>query len=81
MLKKMMLLAMAVGALVAFAVPATASATLLLQAGKSLKQGTLVEATSTDVVESDTGGESYCKVVTIKSEVTQSTKAFRSSRP
>lgn len=71
MLKKMMLLAMAVGALVAFAVPATASATALEQGGKPLKPGAPIEATSTLMVGENGGGVVWCEPVTIQAELTK----------
>jgi hypothetical protein len=64
MIKKMMLLAMAVGALVALAAPA-AQAIELKEGGKALKTGVEVTATSTNLVTTTASGTLSCELVTI----------------
>lgn len=66
MIKKMMLLALSVGALAAFAVPTVASAQLK-EGGVALKTGVEVTATSTNLetVATGLGTKLTCKLVTI----------------
>lgn len=69
MLRKMMLLAMTVAALVAFAAPTVAQATLM-SGGTALKLGTEVTATSTNMTSEDARGTAACEKVTIRGKVT-----------
>jgi hypothetical protein len=65
MLKKMMLLAMAVGALIAFAAPTVAQAELT-----GVEKGDTIIATSTNLRTTTAGGTLFCKHVQINAEVT-----------
>lgn len=72
MLKKMMLLAMAVGALVALAAPAMASAvTLTDEHGNAVPVGTIVTATSANSETTAGGNVIACEEVDITGEVTE----------
>ena len=72
MLKKMMLLAMAVGAFAAFVAPSVASAQLLTDPiGKPLKVGAKITATSTNLVTTTVLGDLTCGKVTIHAIVTE----------
>jgi hypothetical protein len=70
MLKKMMLLAMAVGALIVFTAPAVAQAELTDSEGNSIKEGSMVSSTSTNLRTTTAGGTLFCQHVVIYSEVT-----------
>jgi hypothetical protein len=63
MIKKLTLLAMAVGALVALAGPASASAATLTQGGVSLKKGDTITATSSNTITQFAAGKLECKKV------------------
>jgi len=70
MLKKMMLLAMAVVAVVAFAAPAMAQAEVVLtEENQPLEEGAEITATSTNLVTTFTGGSLQCSKVTFHFEV------------
>lgn len=73
MLKKMMLLALSVGALVAFAAPAAAQANVrLTENGTALANGAEITATSTNLVtETVGGGTLICEKVTLHLEVVE----------
>lgn len=71
MIKKTMLLATAIGVLVALAIPAAASAQLLTSpAGTAIKVGTNITATSTNLVTTTALGKLTCAKVTIHANVT-----------
>lgn len=69
MIKKTMLLAISVGALVAFAAPTAASAQQLLENGTPLAKGAEFTATSTNLVTTTAAGTLECVNVTIHAEV------------
>lgn len=69
-IKKMMLLALSVGALVAFAVPAVAQAAELKENGVKLGLHSLVTATSTNLETTTAGGALFCAKTTIHGEIT-----------
>lgn len=71
MLKKMMLLALSVAALVAFAAPAMAQADELVDSEGPLPIGAEVTATSTNLVTKSALGELKCTFVTIHAEVAE----------
>jgi hypothetical protein len=71
MLKKMMLLAVAAGALVAFAAPTVAQATELKEGKTKLAVGAKVTATSTNLVTTTAAGKLACALVTIHGNVTE----------
>jgi hypothetical protein len=72
MMKKLTLLAMAVGALLAFAIPAAASAnvTLTNENEEAVSVGTKVTATSTNTTTTTANGQLSCPKVIIQGEVT-----------
>jgi hypothetical protein len=71
MVKKLMLLAMAVGALVAFAAPAMAQAnvTLTNEAGEALESGEGITATGSDLETVTAAGTLFCNEVNLSGEV------------
>jgi len=71
MIKKLAMLAMAIGALVAFAAPAIAQADELTEEGVPLEVGAEVTLTSTNLVTTSPLGTLTCKKVTIHGEVTE----------
>lgn len=73
MLKKMMLLALAAGALLAFVAPAAAQAEARLtdMFGEPIKIGAEVTATSTDLRFTTGNNEIECALVTLHAEVTE----------
>ena len=73
MFKKLTLLAMAVGALVAFAAPAAANAQLLTSEGVAVPVGTDITATSTNLQTTTEQGILECAKVTIHAKVTANT--------
>lgn len=79
MTKRMILLAMAVGALVAFSVPTVASAQLLKQGTKPLPVGAEFTATSTNLVTTTELGHLTCSKVTLHLKVTKNEGATSSA--
>ena len=75
MIKKLTLLAMAVGALVAFAVPAAASANVQLtnSGGKPIAANTTITATSTNAQTATSNGTLTCESVTVGAILTKNT--------
>lgn len=73
MIKKMMLLAVSAAAVVAFAVPATASAEVTLLNGSSepVEPGSLITAYSENTETTSTSGDLVCSFVGITGEVTE----------
>jgi hypothetical protein len=71
MIRKMMLLAVSVGALVALAAPAVAQATELKEGNKKLAVGSEVTATSTNLKTTTSQGTLACELVTLHATVAQ----------
>lgn len=75
MIKKMMLLAVSVAALAAFALPAAASADTLKEGGTALKPGTLFTATSANLTTVTGVGTLECEKVALHLELVSNTPA------
>ena len=72
MAKKLTLLTMAIGAMLALAIPAMASASSLTMPEKTLVPvGTAIQGTSTDVVTTTSLGNLKCEKVTVNGKVTK----------
>jgi hypothetical protein len=73
MSKKTMVLAMAIGALLALAIPAAASASQLTSGGKALGVGSVVQATSINATTDTSAGTLKCSHVSVAGKVTKNT--------